>query len=138
MMKSNYFLIIFFCISFSFAANAQNKNQISICETFFNESYISDGQYNNTIIKKGESKSINITLLGGNTYRIAVCGEKSKKIHYTLKDQKGNILFSNKEFEYAPYWDFEIKQTLECNLIMYNDDTTISNDKTILIIGYKK
>lgn len=137
-----HFVILVICISFvCFAQQTyaqQKKSAIELCDNYMNDGFISDGQYYLQTLQKDEVKKTKITLMGGNIYRIAACAENTKQLQFSIVDVQGNVLYTNTKFEYAPYWDFEIKETIECTITITNNDTTIPKDKSILIIGYKR
>ncbi|HON53553.1 MAG TPA: hypothetical protein P5243_09880 [Bacteroidales bacterium] len=139
-MKQLRIIIVLVC-AFGFHNSMwaqQKKSAIDLCDNYMNDGFISDGQYYSHSIQKDEIKQTKITLMGGNTYRIAACAEQSKQLQFSIIDVQGNILFTNTQFNYAPYWDFEIKHTIECTITLQNNDKTLPKDKTILIIGYKR
>ena len=108
------------------------------CESYMTEDFISDGQYYNSPIKNGETKSFKITLQGGNMYRIVACTENTRSISFKLIDQEGNILFNNVDYNNSPYWDFQIKNTMECTITLFYQNSEITTDNAIVIIGYKQ
>lgn len=137
-MKLRLYILLVFFVSMSTSLLAQSNKKFETCEEYLNEGFISDGQYNIALIKKGETKISKVTFLSGNTFRIIACAEHSDQLEFTIKDQEGTTLFSNKNFEYAPYWDFEITNTMECTISLFLNDNSLKSDKTILIIGYKR
>lgn len=132
-----HLFVIFICTGYQTYAQKQ-KTAVETCEMYMNDGFISDGQYYTYAIQKDEVKQTKITLMGGNTYRVAACGSVSKKIQFSIVDVQGNVLYTNTNFDYAPYWDFEINKTIECTILLQNNDTTIPTDKSILLIGYKR
>ena len=51
-----------------------------------------------------------------------ICGK-----YQTLKNlkYKGNTLFTNKDYENAPYWDLEFPTTIECSIFIQLPPETI-------------
>lgn len=140
MIGMKYTTLIFLLLA-SVYSLAQDRWQLSLtetCETYMTDGFKSDGQFYQHTLNKGEVIESKIALMSGNTYRVAVCGATSKKIEFTLVDIEGNVLFTNSDFDYAPYWDFEITHTIECKLMIENKDTSIDKEKTILLISYKQ
>lgn len=134
MKNLTYILVTLFIVFSNTKLFAQNIS----CDTYMTEEYISDGQYYNTPIKNGETKSFKVTFQAGNIYRVVACAEQSKFLIFKLIDQEGNILFNNTDFKNSPYWDFQIKNTMEYTIILYLNNPTISIDNAIVIIGYKQ
>ena len=62
---------------------------------------------------------------GGNTYRIAACTDVGGPLSFTIQDYKGNTLFTNKDYENAPYWDLEFPTTIECSIFIQLPPETI-------------
>ena len=129
------FCLIFslLCACFCFSANAQVQ-----CASLLSEDYVSDGQYYATTIKNYETKQCEVTFIEGNEYRVIVCPHNAKKVQMQVVDVEGNILFNNKNYGYTNYWDFRIKQTLNCTIRLNLVDDKVENDDLILLIGFKK
>jgi hypothetical protein len=57
---------------------------------------------------------------------------------FNVYDQERNLLFSNKDFENAPYWDFKIDNTLDCYVEAYLDIDKKVSGCLVLLIGFNK
>ena len=116
MMKQ--LLFIGFTLFSAAFVNAQDCEAIvRNCETLLNKDtkgsqFISDGQVYTAFLDR-EKAEFKTTFFGGSTYRIAAsAGANEDYVIFTTKDLQGNILFSNKNYKNAPYWDFKVNQTL--------------------------
>ena len=90
----------------AFTSNAQCDSIAANCEKHIHEKYISDGQSYRALLSGSDVAEFQTTLFGGNTYRIAACsGAGDSNLIFRLLDQDKNVLFTNKEFSNAPYWD---------------------------------
>jgi hypothetical protein len=57
---------------------------------------------------------------------------------FDILDQERNLLFTNSDFSNAPYWDFEVKNTIECTIEAKLDPNKKLNGCAQLIIAFKK
>jgi hypothetical protein len=57
---------------------------------------------------------------------------------YTIKDIQGNILYSNKNYKNAPYWDFKVTQTLPVTIEVELDLDLKVTGCVVMQIGFKK
>jgi len=112
-MKKNYLLLFIFSISFFFV-NAQVDKTIQLCEKYLVPPFVSDGQDYRSLLNDDEVAEFHMTLYGGTSYRIIACsGETEGNIIFSLYDREKNLLFTNRDHQNAPYWDFKITNTIE-------------------------
>ncbi len=112
--------------------NSSNDNSNSI--------YISDGQVYKAFINNEEKAEFKVTLYGGSKYRIAGSTADKQALNFKLYDTETsrNVLFSNKQYDNAPYWDFEVENTIDC-IVEATLDLDISLDGCmIMMIGFEK
>lgn len=129
-----FFILCYIVPLLSFSQTSNN----SPCETYITAEYIIDPQYHATPLKDGETKQFTITFIGGNVYRLAVSSSTENNIHFMIYDQENNILFSNADFKYAPYWDFDVTNTLECIIKVSLVSSQIHEDFATICIGFKQ
>ncbi|HPY82819.1 MAG: hypothetical protein M0R02_01520 [Bacteroidales bacterium] len=135
MRKIFTFLILFCTLPFlSFSQTSKN----SPCDTYITAEYIIDPQYHATPLQHGETKQFTITFIGGNVYRLAVSSSTENNIHFMIYDQESNMLFSNADFKYAPYWDFDVTNTLECTIKVSLVSPQTIEDFATICIGFKQ
>lgn len=114
------------------------------CEKLLSEDthgtkYISDGQVYTAFLDRDQEAVFKTTFFGGSTYRIAAsAGDDENYVIYTIKDPQGNILFSNKNYKNAPYWDFEVNETLPVTIITQLDPDLKVTGCAVMLIGFKK
>lgn len=137
-------LLIIFLVSFCMSShlNAQNCQQtISICESLLSENggeFISDGQVYTAFLDR-EKAEFKTTFYGGSTYRIAAsAGDKKKYVIFTIKDPKGNVLFSNKNYNNSPFWDFKVIETLPVIIETELDLDLKVTGCAVMLIGFEK
>jgi len=112
--------------------NSPNENSNSI--------YISDGQVYKAFINNTEKAEFKVTLYGGSTYRIAGSTTDENALIYKLYDTETsrNVLFSNKKYKNASYWDFQVENTIDC-IVEASLDLDVSLDGCmIMMIGFEK
>lgn len=108
------------------------------CDIHITHEYIADPQYYFSPLSFGTVKDFKITFIGGNTYRVAVASATEKNIEFSIYDQDNNLLFSNAKFSHAPYWDFEITNTMECTIKISLVTDYVPNDFGAICIGFKQ
>jgi hypothetical protein len=118
---------------------AQCDTIASVCKQHLPASYISDGQSYRALLINDEIAEFHVTLYGNSIYRIAACsGLEDGNLIFSVYDQDRNLLFTNKDFKNAPYWDFKITNTLECIIEAQLDTEKLSSGCAVLLIGFKK
>jgi hypothetical protein len=125
------------CLSLSVAA--QCDSIASKCERHIAEKYISDGQSYKALLSGSEIAEFQTTLFGGNTYRIAACsGAGDSNLIFRILDEQKNMLFSNKEFSNAPFWDFVVENTMVVTIESTLDETRSSSGCAVIVLGFKR
>ena len=137
-------LFIGFTLFSAAFVNAQDCEAIvRNCETLLNKDtkgsqFISDGQVYTAFLDR-EKAEFKTTFFGGSTYRIAAsAGANEDYVIFTIKDLQGNILFSNKNYKNAPYWDFKVNQTLPVTIQTELDLDLKVTGCVVMMIGFKK
>jgi hypothetical protein len=102
--------------------------------------YISDGQVYKAFVNNEEKAEFKVTLYGGSTYRIAGSTADQGALIFKLYDTETtrNILFSNKQYKNAAYWDFKVENTIDC-IVEASLDLDVSLDGCMLMmIGFQQ
>ena len=116
----------------------------TLCERNFEEKFVSDGQSYRALLLGEQNAEFYSTFYGGSTYRITGCtGLSNGNLEFSLYDEERNLLFSNKnfstdEFRNAPYWDFEIKSTINCIIEAKLNGDNMASGCAVLLIGFKQ
>lgn len=138
-MKKIYLIVVavvFFAVNHS---QAQCDSIASLCNKHINSSYISDGQLYRALLLDEEIAEFHTTLYGGTRYRIAACsGLSDGNLIFNLYDGQRKLLFSNKDYSNAPYWDFEVTNTIEGIVEAQLDNTALTSGCAVLLIGFKQ
>jgi hypothetical protein len=109
---------------------------VNICKKNLRD-FISDGQVYKASLdqEKVEFKS---TFFGGFTYRVTASTGTSQNVIFTVKDLKGNVLFSNKAHKKSPFWDFYITKSLT---VIIETEFVLDKKTTgcaVMLIGFHK
>lgn len=121
-------------------AEAQFCDTIAtICSKHMTGQFISDGQTYRALLLNDQYAEFHTTFYGGTTYRICACsGMTDGNLIFTIKDQDGTVLFTNKDFKNAPYWDFKITSTIDCSIEAALNPDTQASGCAVLLIGFKQ
>lgn len=116
---------------------------VSNCEALLRQNtkggeFISDGQVYTAFLDR-EKAEFKTTFFGGTTYRIAAsAGSKENFVVFTIRDPQGNILFSNRNYKNAPYWDFKVIETLPVTIETELDADLKVTGCAVMLIGFKR
>lgn len=132
--------ITIFSLNFTFAQDCERI--VLDCEALLNKDtdseFISDGQVYTAFLDR-EKAEFKTTFFGGSTYRIATsAGSDENYVIFTIRDMEGNILFSNKNYKNAPYWDFKVIETLPVTIETELDLDLKVTGCVVMLIGFKK
>lgn len=118
---------------------AQCDTIASLCEKHITAQFISDGQDYRSLLLDDEIAEFNMTLYGGSTYRFAACsGLADGNLIFSVYDKERNLLFTNKEYSNAPYWDFKITNTIDCIIEANLDPNNLASGCAVLLVGFKQ
>jgi len=85
-----------------------------------------------------DNTTFNVTFYDNYIYRVAFCSKHKDSFYWTLYDMNDNVLFSNKYYNNAIYWDFTFQNTIECKVVIETKDKSPPlNSHINLFIGYK-
>lgn len=126
-------------LSFANTASAQCDTIASICAKHLAQQYISDGQVYRALLLNDQTAEFHTTFYGGTTYRVCACsGTTDGNLIFTIKDPDGTVLFTNKDYKNAPYWDFKINSTLDCSIEAVLNPETQPSGCAVILIGFKQ
>lgn len=139
---NNFRFTFLFLSLLSFSAFSQDcEGILRACKANLkkdNANFLSDGQVYTAFLDR-EKAEFKTTFFGGSTYRIsASAGTTEDFVIFTVKDLKGNVIFTNKNYKNSPYWDFKITVTIPVII-----ETELDLDKKItgcavMLIGFKQ
>ncbi len=101
--------------------------------------FISDGQVYRAFLDEDQTAEFAVTFYGNSTYRIASsAGNEDNFVIYEVYDKDRNLLFSNYEHANAPYWDFEIENTIDCTIEVRLDLNKKLSGCVRMMIGFER
>ena len=101
--------------------------------------FISDGQVYRAFVDTDQEAEFYATFYGGSTYRISTsAGSKDNYVIFEVKDTEGNVLFTNADFKNEPYWDFNIKSTLDVSISLKLDSDKKDSGCITMLIGFQQ
>jgi hypothetical protein len=81
--------------------------------------YVHDGNYHAAVLVEGEEAELYKTFYSDMEYRVAICGEdKLPNIEFKILDASKNVLYSNKDANFAKTWDFKLQSSQQLKLIV--------------------
>src|ERR1035437_6742019 len=81
--------------------------------------YIHDGNYHAAVLVEGEEAELYKTFYSDMEYRVAICGEdKLPNVEFKVLDANKNVLYSNKDANYAKTWDFKLQSTQQLKIVV--------------------
>ncbi len=138
-MRSTFFTIML-CLA---AATAQAQSLCEPiadrCERHITSEYIPDGQFYRALLQGDEVAEFGLTLFGGTTYRIAACsGESDGVLLFSVYDKEHTILYTNSEYQNAPYWDLVVANTIDVTVEATLDPSMAGSGCAVMLMGFKK
>lgn len=143
-MKKTTTLLAIFCglMLSCMSATAQCDSIATACaKRNIDPSFISDGQqYRALLVNADETAEFHVTFYGGTLYRLAACsGMTDGNLVFTIYDSQRNVLFTNSQYQNAPYWNFSIKSTVDCIIdAQLNPTTNNGSGCAVILIGFKQ
>jgi len=81
--------------------------------------YTHDGNYHAAVLVEGEEAELYKTFYSDMEYRVAIVGEdKLPSIEFKVMDSNKNVLFSNKDKDFAKTWDFKLQSSQQLKLVV--------------------
>jgi hypothetical protein len=81
--------------------------------------YTHDGNYHAAVLIEGEEAELYKTFYSDMEYRLAIVGEdKLPAIEFRIIDTNKNVLYSNKDKDYASTWDFKLESSQQLKLVI--------------------
>ncbi|MCQ2204659.1 MAG: hypothetical protein MJZ15_09490 [Bacteroidales bacterium] len=117
--------------------NGQAEAVEASCKVCFESPFIVTGRPFRALLTGDEVAEFNATLFSGTTYRIAAGSAGKNYIIINVYDSERNLLFSNKDYDNAPYWDFSVDGYIDCIIEAKLDNTLASSGFAILMTGFK-
>ena len=105
---------------------AQNGYVNAQCKAFAKKdclpeltTFTHDGNYHAAVLVEGEEAELYKTFYSDMEYRVAIVGdEKLPPIEFRVLDASKNVLYSNKEKDFAKTWDFKLQASQQLKLVI--------------------
>ncbi|MFO8236135.1 MAG: hypothetical protein R6U04_12110 [Bacteroidales bacterium] len=142
-MQYNFVKIIFsglfIVVSHFTIAQYNNENTLMRCDDYLHDDYISSGQDYTANLNKNNKAVFHTTFYGGTQYRIIACSNIEKyPLILEVYDTERNLIFSNSDHDYIPYWDLLFTSTVT-SIVEISIDTKQNIKKPVkLLIGFKR
>ncbi len=82
-------------------------------------SYTHDGNYHAAVLVEGEEAELYKTFYSDMEYRVSIAGEdKIPSVEFRVLDANKNVLYSNKDDDYATTWDFKLESSQQLKLVV--------------------
>jgi len=82
-------------------------------------SYTHDGNYHAAVLVEGEEAELYKTFYSDMEYRVSIAGEdKIPSVEFRVLDANKNVLYSNKDDNYATTWDFKLESSQQLKLVV--------------------
>ena len=131
--------LCFGLFAMTISAQAQCDTTAHYARAYMTDDFVSDGQSYRALLYGDQLAEFHTTLFGGSKYRIvSFSGREKGQLIFSLYDQEDNLLFSNEGFENAPYWDFEVDESLDCRLEAHLDEVKQTSGCIVLLIGFER
>jgi hypothetical protein len=105
---------------------AATTNMDAQCKSFAKKvcipelgAYTHDGNYHAAILVEGEEAELYKTFYSDMEYRVSICGEeKLPDVEFRVLDANKNVLYSNKDANYAKTWDFKLQSSQQLKIVV--------------------
>ena len=92
-------------------------------------SYTHDGNYHAAVLVEGEEAELYKTFYSDMEYRVAIVGEgKLPAVEFRILDANKNVLYSNKDANFAKTWDFRLESSQQLKLVVKVSSFSQSGD----------
>jgi hypothetical protein len=112
-------IIALFILGITVNANAQCKafaKKVCLPEL---GSYTHDGNYHAAVLVEGEEAELYKTFYSDMEYRVAVSGDEDlPKVEFRVLDADKNVIYNNKDNNYAPTWDFKLESSQQLKIVV--------------------
>ena len=112
-------ILAFLLVTITINVNAQCKafaKKVCIPEL---GAYTHDGNYHAAILVESEEAELYKTFYSDMEYRVAICGEENlPNVEFRVLDANKNVLYSNKDANFARTWDFKLQSSQQLKLVV--------------------
>ena len=125
--------------AFQITAFSQADQTLQLCEQHLVPPFVSDGQEYRALLNGDQVAEFNVTFYGGSTYRVIACsGTAEGQLIFSVYDTDKNLLFTNRDYQNSPYWDFKIKNTVNVTIEAELEKKDGNSGFAFIQIGFKQ
>ncbi|MCQ2202253.1 MAG: hypothetical protein MJZ27_09220 [Bacteroidales bacterium] len=119
--------------------NGQAEAVESNCRGYFQKPFLVTNRPYRALLTGDEVAEFRATLFSGTTYRIAAgnVDESKRQVIFSVYDNDRNLLFTNSEYDNAPYWDFSVDGYMDCIVEARLDESQATSGFVIMMTGIK-
>ncbi len=107
------------------------------CISLFTYSYINDGQDHSMYFDSTQSNNIKVHFCKDIVYHISACNNQSASFLFELYDNKGLLIYSNKNGSKENEWSLKFNDPMDCNIKLTKLSPQNSPVAVNLLIGFK-
>ncbi len=107
------------------------------CKSVFEYPFVMTSKPFRALLTGDEVAEFKATLFSNTTYRIAVGSKENNQIIFSVYDSNRNLLFTNKDYDNARYWDFDIDGYMDCIIEARLDPELAQSGFAIVMTGIK-
>ena len=137
--KLSGLLFLFCLLSFSNISRAQSDVTLQNCTRHLKAPFISDGQQYKALLTGSEIAEFHTTFYSDNLYRlVGATGKDEGNVIFSIYDQENHLLFSNRDHQNSPYWDFKFENTINCTIEARLNNKNVNSGLVLLLIGFQQ
>jgi hypothetical protein len=140
-----FVLVLTGLIAFQQRASAQCDSTSKLCSKHIIPPFVSDGQTYRALVLAGQNAEFHTTFFAGSTYRVAgASGLTDGNLIFSIYSYDPNtgdrqLIFTNSQHNYAPYWDFKVNSTVEVVIeASLNPSSGKDSGCAVMLIGFKQ
>jgi hypothetical protein len=81
--------------------------------------YTHDGNYHSAVLVEGEEAELYKTFYSDMEYMVAIIGDsKLPNVEFKVLDDNKNVIYSNKDNNYAKTWNFKLESSKQLKLVV--------------------
>lgn len=117
--------------------NSQEETIANSCKDYFKAPFIASGHPFKALLTGNEIAEFHTSFFAGTTYRVVACPAGENNIIFSVYDKDRNLIFSNKNHDLSPFWDFNVMGSLDCIVEAQLDPTKSTSGMAMIMVGFK-
>ena len=106
--------------------------------------FVYNGQLNSAVLTQGDVADLMLTFYPDQDYRVFVCSSDAfENVEFRLYDSNKKLIYTNKDNDYLPYWDFSSSQTVQLILRVIipekaKNQIAVKSGCVSILVGFKE